>query len=97
MNPSRLAGLHSVVTHDSSFGIFQEADDVLDLRTIGHLILDLVDHIIDARFSMEKQTISVCNVFLHFLVDASILHHRNVRTTVLHGVSTCDDIRRHIM
>ena len=42
-----------LLTHDASFGVFEELDDGLNLWAIGHLILDLIDHIEDAGLSME--------------------------------------------
>ena len=68
--------------------MLKESDDGLDLRTVGHLILDLVDHIKHTGLSMEEQTIGIGNVLLHFLVDACDLHHRGVRTTIGHRITT---------
>ena len=97
MNPRQMAGIRSLFTHDTSTGVLEELNDVPNLRTVGHLILDLVDDIEHARLTMEEQTIGIGDVFLYFLVDTGIIHHRGVRTTIGHGVATSNDIGRHIV
>ena len=92
-----MAGIITLLTHDTSFGVFEEAYDVLDLWPVGHLILNLVDHIEHARLSMEEQTIGIGDVLLYLLVDLGILHHRGVDTTIDHGVTTSNHVGRHIV
>ena len=77
--------------------MLEEFDDGLDLRAVGHLILDLVDHIEDTRLSVEQQSIGIGNVLLHLLVDAGIVHHRGVRAAVLHRFATCHDERGDVL
>ena len=75
----------------------KEVDDGLDFRAVGHLILDLIDHIKDAGLSMEEQTVGIGDMLLHLLVDAGNSHHRDVRTTIGHRVATGNDKRGHIV
>ena len=86
-----------LLTHDTAFGILQEMYDVTDFRTIGHLILYLVDNIEDARLTMKEQTIGISDVLLHFRVDAGIAHHHRIRTSILNGLATSHYKRRNIM
>ena len=72
-------------------------DDVLDLRAVGHLFLDLVDHIEHARLSMEEQTVGIGDMVLNLLVDLGIVHHGGVGTAILHRIAACNDIGRHIV
>ena len=75
----------------------EEFDDGADLGAVGHLILDLIDHIKHAGLSMEEQTVGIGDVLLHLLVNARKLHHRGVRTTIGHRITTGDDKRGHIV
>ena len=77
--------------------MFQEADDVLDFRTVGHLSLDLVDHVENARLSVEEQTIGVGDMVLNLLVDPGIIEHRGVRTAIFHRITTGNDVWWHIV
>ena len=77
--------------------MLEEGDDGLNLGAVGHLILDLLDDIDHAGLSVEEQTIGIGNVLLHLLVDTCIIHHRGVRTTIGHGITTGDDKWRHIV
>ena len=61
--------LSLLLTHNSSFRITQELNDVLNLRAVGHLGLDLVDDIEHAGFTMKQQTVGIGYMLLHFLVD----------------------------
>ena len=92
-----MAGIRLLFAHDAALGVFQEADDVLDLRTIGHLVTNLFDDIEDARLSVEEQTIGVGDVALNLLVDLGIVHHRRVGTAILHRVTACNDVGRHVV
>ena len=92
-----MAGIRLLFTHNAALGVFQKADDVLDLRTIGHLIANLFDDIENARLSVEEQTIGVGYVVLYLLVDLGIVHHRRVRTTILHRITTGNDVGRHVV
>ena len=87
----------SLLTHDTALGILQEADDILNLGAVGHLILNLFDHIEHACLSVEEQTIGVGDVALHLLVDLSIVHHCGVGTSILHRIAAGNDIRGHIV
>ena len=84
-------------THNTPFRGLKEFDDGLDLRAVGHLFLDLIDHIEGTRLSVEEQTIGIGDVLLHLLVDAGIVHHRVVGTTVLDGFATCHDKRGNVL
>ena len=77
--------------------MFEEGDDGLDLWAIGHLIPDLIDHIKHTGLPMEEQTIGIGDMFLNFLVDTGDLHHRGVRTTIGHRITTGDDKWRYIV
>ena len=65
--PSLLLSL--LLTHNASLGMLEERDDVLNLRAIGHLSLNLIDDIEHAGFSMKQQTVGIGYMLLHFLVD----------------------------
>ena len=80
-----------LLTHNALLGTLKELDDVLDLRTVGHLVFDLLDHIEDARLSVEQQTVGIGDMLLHLLVDAGIVHHRGVGASVCQGLSTNHD------
>lgn len=82
-----------LLTHDSTLGVLEELDDMLNLGAVGHLILDLVDNIEDTRLTMEQQTIGVSDVLLYFLVDSSLFHHRRVKASILKGFAACNDKR----
>ena len=82
-----------LLTHDSTLGVLEELDDMLNLGAVGHLILDLVDNIEDTRLTMEQQTIGIGDVLLYFLVDSSLFHHRRVRASILEGFAACNDKR----
>ena len=92
-----MAGLYLLLTHDTTFGAFEELDDVLDLRAIGHLILDLIDHIEHTCLSVEQQSIGIGDMLLYLLVDIGILHDGNIGTSISHGVTTSNDIWRHVL
>ena len=77
--------------------MFEEGDDGLNLGAVGHLIFNLIDHIKHTRLSMEEQTIGIGDVLLHLLVDASDPHHRGVRATIDHRITTGNDKRRYIV
>ena len=77
--------------------MLQEGDDGLDLRAVGYLILDLIDHVKHTGLSMEEQTIGIGDVLLHLLVDTGDIHHRGVRTAIDHRIATCDDKWGHIV
>ena len=101
-NPRLSAGIHDYqdiksLTHDTSFRVLEEGDDGLDLGAVGHLILDLIDHVKHTGLSMEEQTIGIGDVLLHLLVDASLFHHRGVWTAIRDGLATGDDERGHIV
>ena len=68
-NPCQLAGIIGLLTHDAALRTFQELDDVLNLRAIGHLILDLIDYIEHTRLSVEEQTVGIGDMLLYLLVD----------------------------
>ena len=88
---------NSLLTHNASFRVFEEGDDGLDFRTVGHLIPDLLDHIKHAGLTMEEQAIGIGDVLLHLLVDTCNIHHRGVRSAIDHRIATSDDKRRHIV
>ena len=77
--------------------MLKEGDDGLDLGAVGHLILDLLDDVEYTRLTVEEQTIGIGDVLLHLLVDARKLHHRGVRTTIGHRITTGDDKRGHVV
>ena len=77
--------------------MFQEADDVLDFRTVWHLFLNLVDNIEHTRLSVEEQTIGIGDVTLDLLVDTGIVEHGSVGTAILHRITAGNDIRGHIV
>ncbi len=64
-----MAGIIGLLTHDAALRTFQELDDVLNLRAIGHLILDLIDYIEHTRLSVKEQTVGIGDMLLHLLVD----------------------------
>ena len=45
---------HFLLTHNTTLRPFEEGDDIPNLRAIGHLLLNLHNHIEDTRLSMEK-------------------------------------------
>ena len=92
-----MAGIRLLFTHNAALGVFQEADDVLDLRTIGHLVANLFDDIENARLTVEEQTIGIGDVALNLLVDLGIVHHRRVGTAILHRITTSNDVGRHVV
>ena len=92
-----MTGDNTLLTHDTAFRAFEEADDVLDLRTIGHLILNLVNHIEHTRLSMEEQSVGTGYVLLNLLVDLRIIHDGGVGSAISHGVTTGNNIGRYIM
>ena len=77
--------------------MFQEADDVLDLRTVRHLVADLFDHVEYARLTVEEQSIGIGDVALNLLVNLGIVHHRRVRSAILHRITTGNDVGRNIV
>jgi len=90
-------GFFKLFRHDASFRRPEELKNRLYLRTVGHLLLDLVDHIEDARLSVEEQTIGIGDVLLNLLVDAGIVHHGGVGTAVLDGFAACHNERGNIL
>ena len=87
-----------LLTHDTAFSILQEMYDVTDFRTIGHLILYLVDNIEDARLTMKEQTIGISDVLLHFRVDAGIApSSQNSGPPYSNGLATSHYKRREIV
>ena len=64
-----LFSLFIVLTHDTTLAALQKVDDILDLRAIGHLILNLIDYIEHTRLSVEEQTVGIGDMLLHLLVD----------------------------
>ena len=81
----------SLLAHDAALGVLKELDDLLDLRSVGHLVFDLVDDVEDARLSMEQQPIGVGDVLLHLLVDAGLAHHRGIGTAIFERLTASDD------
>ena len=63
-----------LLAHDTTFRGFKETHDILNLRTIGHLLLDLHNHILNARLTVEQQTVSISNVLLDLLIDLCNIH-----------------------
>ena len=96
-NPCRLAGIRLLFTHDTTLRVLKEFDDVLNLRTVGHLVTDLVYHVKHARLSVEEQTIGVGNVVLNLLVNPGKVEHRGVGPAILHRITTGNDIRRNVV
>lgn len=88
---------YCLLTHDATLGILQEVDDVLNLRTVRNLVLDLLNHVEHARLSVEEQTIGVGDMTLNLLIDLGIVHHRRVRTTIFHRVTTSNNIGGNIV
>ena len=86
-----------LLAHDTAFGVFEELDDCPDLRAVGHLILNLVDHIENARLSMEQQTVGIGDVLLHLLVDPVLTHPRIVWSSVGQGLAASDDKGRDVV
>ena len=78
------------------FGRIDEVHDVANFLAVGNLVVDLQDSIKDAVLSVENQTISVCDVFLHLIADAVGSHHRVVDAAKLNGRSASDDIGWYI-
>ena len=87
----------SLLAHDAALGILKELDNLPDLRPVGHLILNLVDHIEHTGLAMEQQTVGIGDVLLYLRIDLCIVHHRSVRTAVGHRVTTGNDIRRYVV
>lgn len=94
INPSKQI-LH--LSDDTLLGTLQELDDVLNLRTIWHLILDLVDGIEEGCLTMEYQSVGIRNVLANLLGNLGCFHDDGVRTCILHRLSTGNDIRRNIL
>ena len=74
----------------------QELDDVADERTVGHLLLDLVDGIEQAGLSMEHEAVGVGNVLQQLVIDTVLVCHLHVDTTEFSVLGT-DDIGWHIL
>lgn len=87
----------SNLRYDAVLGSTQELNDIGYLVTVGNLFYNLVHGIEHAGLAMEHQSISVSDVLLHFLVNAISGHHHGIRSIVAYRLTTCDDIRRHIL
>ena len=63
-----------------------ELHDILNLRTIRHLVNNLVDSIEYACLSVEHQKIGICDVRNHLFVYAVVAKYGTVYTTVAYRV-----------
>lgn len=86
-----------LLTHYTTLRTLQEPDDVLYLGGVRHLVLNLIDDVKNTGLSVEQQPIGIGDVFLHLLVDARIIHHCCIGTTVSHGTASGNHVGRHIV
>ena len=89
--------LSVLFAHNASLDALEETDDITYLGTVGHLLPDLVDHIERAGLTMEQQTIRIGDMLLHLRVDAGLVHHRGVGTTIFQRFTTRHQERRNIV
>jgi len=86
-----------LLTHDASLGVLEEGDDVPYLGTVRHLVFNLLDNVVDAGLAVEEQTVGVGDVLLYLLVYLGKIHHRGVRSAVLHGGAAGDNVGWHVV
>ena len=73
----------NLLREDANLGGLQELDDMVNLWTRGHLLLNLQDGIEQRATTIEYQTVGVGNVLEHLLVDTMLATNGEVDTTIL--------------
>lgn len=81
---------------DAEFCTFDERGDVLNLGSIGHLLLNLDDGIEYGGLSVEDESVGVGNVVLHLIGNAVRTEYGGIDSTILHGVVVGYDVRGNV-
>ena len=91
-----MLGARLQLRDDTQLGVAQELDDMTDLGTVGHLLLNLHDSIEERGLTVEHQTIGVGDMLDDLVVGAIELTHSGVHAAILHTLGA-DDAWGHVL